>query len=799
MAKGLRAGETIADKYRVIRPLGKGGFATVYEVEHLRLPGRRFACKVMKAGLAADPQVRIRFQREFSLTTQLVHPNIVVVRDFDVTGGILYYTMDLCPGEPLASVLKSERQLPIERACRIVVKVLDALQIAHDFDIVHRDIKPANIFVSAEDGEDAVKVLDFGIAKVLQGDPQAQHLTAEQQVLGTPMYMSPEQADAKTVDARSDLYSVGVLLFRLIAGQAPFSADNAIGYLVAHIMKKPPRLADLADVPDALDAIVAKALAKQPDERFPSAAAFADALRAFCGEGVELGASLSPHSIEPGTDFDRYRVVRALGKGLVGFSYAVEHSGLGQSFRLEVLPKLTAELGRHFSEHGRSLAAFSHPRVLALRDLGTAHGLPYIVTDPPPATCLADLLAQGRLPVPRALRVVRELCEALEAAHARGVHHGAIRPETVFVDERQQVVLGGTGYRDLLPKMPSDATVAQYPPHYSSPEDILRGERSRAADIYAVGALAFHMLAGRPPYADCSGALLAKMHIEGPVPFFPEEISDALPEHQREAVRQALNKDPGARFASCSALIEALFQQQTLSTSLSRALPKAQLTARQGDGTLRRVFLYGEVLSLGRNRASNDSRDRAAIRLLPCRSPDLDPYNWQMSSQISGSHLTVRWVGDGYELEDHSAYGTVLDETPLTRGTKGKIGTSASLLLAGVFELELSQVTGPEERPALVLARRNNWPQHSYVMFDSQLRIGCDERCAVRLPGSEPDSLVLTRRNGRYYGQPDGRVHVNGEPLQAGENLPLEPGSQLRIGSAELVLAEVRSDDFFVV
>jgi len=235
VSREFEPGSVIADKYRVIRPLGAGGFATVYEVEHMRLAGRRFACKVMRSEIAADPKIRQRFKLEFSLTIQLVHPNIVVVRDFDVTEQLLYYTMALCPGVPLSRLLKEQKNLPVPRACRIVTQVLDALGLAHNLNVVHRDIKPANIFVHTNKrGLDEVRVLDFGIAKVLHGDGGSHNLTAEQQVIGTPMYMSPEQADAREVDGRSDLYSVGILLFRLIAGRSPFKADNPINYLICH-------------------------------------------------------------------------------------------------------------------------------------------------------------------------------------------------------------------------------------------------------------------------------------------------------------------------------------------------------------------------------------------------------------------------------------------------------------------------------------------------------------------------------------------------------------------------------------
>ncbi len=236
---------------------------SVYEVEHVEL-GKRFVLKALLRELASRPDVVARLRNEWRALGRLQHPNIVAVTDAGTTADSTpYYVMERLEGETLSRVLRRERRLPWERAVRIAADVLAAVGAAHDIGIVHRDVKPPNIFVT---GDAEVKLLDFGIAKMAQG---AELLTTNGLALGTPRYMSPEQARGEPVDGRADLYSVGLVLYEMLAGRGPFDpARHANDLLLGHLARSPAPLSELVpELPAELDRVVAWLLAKQPDRR----------------------------------------------------------------------------------------------------------------------------------------------------------------------------------------------------------------------------------------------------------------------------------------------------------------------------------------------------------------------------------------------------------------------------------------------------------------------------------------------------------------------------------------------------
>jgi len=221
--------------------------------------------------------------REARVAHAFVHPRAVILRDFGVTEDDRpYLTMDLCPGRPLSAILEEVGRLPPRRAVHIAAQVAEVLHEAHAHGILHRDIKPDNIMVDDSEEQDQVKVMDFGIAKMMAGDSRDTDLTRGN-AIGTPLYMSPEQAAGEPIDGRSDLYSLGVVLYQCVAGQPPFSAESVHALLMKHLTQPPPPLPD--DMPDLadgrLEAILNKALAKDPADRFPSAGVMLEALRAF--------------------------------------------------------------------------------------------------------------------------------------------------------------------------------------------------------------------------------------------------------------------------------------------------------------------------------------------------------------------------------------------------------------------------------------------------------------------------------------------------------------------------------------
>ena len=266
-------GKIFEGRYRVERVLGRGGMGSVYEATHLTMQ-RPVALKVLLPALAGDLKQVRRFQYEARAASRLSHPHVLRVYDFGQSDhGELFLVSELLRGETLAALLEREGALPPARALGITIDILKALVCAHEEGIVHRDLKPENVYLTNVRGEgDFAKVLDFGLAKSVHADEDVSRLTRTGAVLGTPAYMSPEQAQDTEVDGRSDLYSLGILMFELLTGKLPFRADNVLDLLVAQLHETAPRLT-LGDDPALieLEQLVADCLAKQKSARPASA------------------------------------------------------------------------------------------------------------------------------------------------------------------------------------------------------------------------------------------------------------------------------------------------------------------------------------------------------------------------------------------------------------------------------------------------------------------------------------------------------------------------------------------------
>jgi tetratricopeptide (TPR) repeat protein/tRNA A-37 threonylcarbamoyl transferase component Bud32 len=261
-----RLQSALSDRYRIERELGQGGMATVYEARDLK-HDRTVAIKVLRADLAAHLGTG-RFLQEIRLTANLQHPHIVGVYDSGEADGLLYYVMPFIEGESLRARLDREKRIPLADAVRIARQVATALEFAHRRNVVHRDVKPENILLTGG----TAMVADFGVARATEAAAGAQ-LTAIGLAVGTPAYMSPEQASGESnVDGRSDLYSLGCVLYEMLAGEPPFGGDTPQRTLARQVMERPPSLQTAAaQVPRALSGIVGRLLAKSPEERYGSA------------------------------------------------------------------------------------------------------------------------------------------------------------------------------------------------------------------------------------------------------------------------------------------------------------------------------------------------------------------------------------------------------------------------------------------------------------------------------------------------------------------------------------------------
>jgi eukaryotic-like serine/threonine-protein kinase len=281
-ADALKPG-TLAGAYVLKKELASGGGGTVYEAHH-RILGRRAAVKVLRRQLASSPQMVARFVQEARAVNMIKHPSIVDIFEFDdLPDGRPFYVMELLEGIDLRSILTQRGRFPPGEVLEILEPVCSALQAAHDLGIVHRDLKASNIFIANVGGKRVVKLLDFGIAKLLHPDAGEGGLTVVGTRLGTSYTMAPEQIRGDGVDARTDIYALGVVLYHLLTGQYPFRAETMSDIERHHLESPVPRPSQAAPVPPALDAVVLRCMEKTAERRFQTVKAFLEALRDAVG------------------------------------------------------------------------------------------------------------------------------------------------------------------------------------------------------------------------------------------------------------------------------------------------------------------------------------------------------------------------------------------------------------------------------------------------------------------------------------------------------------------------------------
>ena len=273
-------GRVVDGRYKVIEVIGRGGMGVVYRVEHMRM-GKVAAMKVLHRDLVGDAEIQQRFEREAAAVSKLHHPHTVQVFDFGSANNALYLIMEYVRGQDLARILERDGALPWARAAPVLAQICGALQEAHELGIVHRDLKPENVLITRTTaGRDYAKVLDFGLAKLEQpAGPRTE--TDRQQIVGTPYFMPPEQIRGDDVDARTDIYSFGALMFELLTGQHLYSGSTAVGVLTKHLTAEPdapsmrtPKLG----IPPEVDHICRKALSRDPSQRWASASELAEAI-----------------------------------------------------------------------------------------------------------------------------------------------------------------------------------------------------------------------------------------------------------------------------------------------------------------------------------------------------------------------------------------------------------------------------------------------------------------------------------------------------------------------------------------
>ena len=295
-------GQVLNDRYRIDERISEGGMGTVYRATHV-LMDKRVAIKVLHPSLAADDKIVARFSREARAASRISHPHALNVTDFgESQTGVVFLVMEYLDGKTLKEVIHADGPMPLPRVVEVIRQVSGALDAAHAEGVVHRDLKSDNIMLmEVQNGSDWAKVLDFGIAKIKEPvggtDPA---LTAPNLIIGTPQYMSPEQcSQASEIDSRSDIYSLGVIIYEMLTGHVPFTGDSPTAIMMKHLQEPPPSvLEERDDLPPQVGMVITSALAKRPEDRFQSAGELSEAL-ASAADG-EAPRVVSASATSPG-------------------------------------------------------------------------------------------------------------------------------------------------------------------------------------------------------------------------------------------------------------------------------------------------------------------------------------------------------------------------------------------------------------------------------------------------------------------------------------------------------------------
>lgn len=558
-------GQVLDGRYEILAPLAEGGMGAVYRARRILL-GDEVAIKVILAR-AIGPAPIERFLRESRACAQLRHPNIVSIFDYNADDPERpFLVMELLNGPSLKDELAARGPFSVEQLGRLIPPVCSALALAHSRDIVHRDLKPANVVAQDFSPDERVyKVVDFGVANVRQTDDETR-LTGSHQFIGTVAYASPEQLTGGVVDARSDVYSLGAVIFELVTGRLPFEGLDPLAIAAGHVSKTVPMPGHLRPgLPVWLDVAISRALAKRPEDRWPDMIAFGQALAGQALGGSATARLTTGMSGRPvaGNLLGTYDIGEALGPGRLGSTvHRGVHRALGHPVAIRILRGGTARneaVRARFLHEARALQ-IAHPSIIQVRDYGHEGDLVYVVTDFIEGQSLREVLgASGALAWDRLVRFVGQLLEAAHVLHRRKGLLCGLSPDIVRIttdEDGERLMISSAGIwqaEDLLGTLQEQTLrgigLADAELRYVAPELLTGRAADVRSDIFTLGVLTYEMATGALPFDGATlPALLGNMLSGNAVD--PRTLQPALPEPAAAAIRTALSPAPENRFAT---------------------------------------------------------------------------------------------------------------------------------------------------------------------------------------------------------------------------------------------------------
>jgi serine/threonine protein kinase len=552
-------GQILDDRYEILALLAEGGMGTVYRARRTLL-GDEVAIKIVRGEHGASG-ARDRFFRESRASARLRHPYIVSILDFNVDDeDHPFLVMELLNGPSLKEEIATKGRMTLAEVQAIVPSLCTALQFAHDLGIVHRDLKPANIVAHEfSPGQRVYKVVDFGLANLR--DTEETRLTGPHEFLGTIAYASPEQLTGGLIDSRSDVYSLGAVVYEMLTGRVPFGGPDAMAMLSAHLHAPVPRVSEvIAEVPAWVDIAVSRALAKDPAERWATIADFGHALLAGAGGSTTVIRTAAA----PGGLLSTYDLGERLGRGrLDSVVYRGTHRALGHPVAIRLLRRDNQRnwegARARFMREAQALQV-AHPSIIQVRDYGEESDFVYLVTDYIEGQSLREVMtAAGPMPWPRLSRLLAQLVEATRMLHRRKGLLCGVSPDIMRVttdDDGERLLISSAGVwqaQDLLATLQDDTlrgvALADAELRYTAPELLTGRNADVRSDVFTMGVLAYEMATATLPYDGASMPDLLGNMLRGE-PANPRTRQPTMPASASAALLRALRPSPNDRFAT---------------------------------------------------------------------------------------------------------------------------------------------------------------------------------------------------------------------------------------------------------